>query len=84
MGLAVEKRRKGREREEFRSIEAMIEVLSGDGEGIERWNCVVRSTLLFAGMWGSVAEDSMGRMPCLSSVSSLARGMIKCFDNNQT
>ena len=39
IGRTVERRRKGREREEVRSIEVMIEVISGVEEGEERIDC---------------------------------------------
>ena len=49
---------------------------------MKRGLIAVKSTL-FEGMRGLVAERSMGRMPCLYSVWSLARLIIKYVHNNQ-
>ena len=50
---------------------------------MKRGLIAVKSTL-FEGMQGLVAERSMGRiMPCLYSVWSLARLIIKYVHNNQ-
>ena len=54
IGLTVERRRKGRERDEVRSIEVMIEVILGV-EKVERGLIAIRSTL-FEGMRGQFVQ----------------------------